>query len=152
MTLKRNMFLSNYVVNQYPVEKLKEIIFITLDIVETFLLELEEGFDYDSSSVASYGEKYGSSKYMESKIESLYIRNINDEKSMTDFLNTYYKAYNSLNDEEKNIFDATFIDRLTDTEIIDKYKTYSKLITSVRRSAIVRFSIKAGLDKFINIV
>lgn len=150
MTKRRTTFLSDYVVNQYPIEKLKEIIFITLDIVETFLLILEDGFDYNSSSIVSYGEKYGSNRYKGSKIESLYIKNIESEETMTNFLKCYYDAYNSLNKEEQKIFNATFIDRFTDLEIIDKYKTHSAYVRTIRKSAIVRFSLKAGLNKFVN--
>ena len=62
MQKKRNIFLSDYIVNQYPVTDYKTIIFITLDIVENFLLCLEKGFDYNSSTIASYSEKYASFK------------------------------------------------------------------------------------------
>lgn len=71
---------------------------------------------------------------------------------MKEFLKTFYNAYNSLNTEEKIIFDSTFIYCLTDLEIIDKYKTHSKRIRTVRKSAIVRFCLKAGLDKFIDVI
>ena len=54
--------------------------------------------------------------------------------------------------DEKDIFDATFVDRLTDQEIIGKYKTYSKHITQVRKSAIIKFCLKSGLDKFVDLI
>ena len=54
--------------------------------------------------------------------------------------------------DEKDIFDATFVDRLTDQEIIGKYKTYSKHITQVRKSAIIKFCLKSGLDKFVDVI
>lgn len=152
MKKRRTIFLSDCVANQYPIEKFKDLIFATLDIVENFLIVLENGFDYNSSSIASYSEKYGSSqKSNNSKIETMLINNMRTEDKMTQFLESYFKAYQSLNEEEKNIFDATFIDRLTDLEIIDKYKTYSKQIRTARKSAIVRFCLKAGLDKFVDL-
>ena len=153
MRKRRTEFLSDYVASQYPVEKYKELIIITLDIVDNFLLALEEGFDYNSTSIARYSEKYGSSQInISSKIESIYIQSLNKEEDMLRFLHSYFTAYKSLNQEEKDIFDATFIDRLTDLEIMDDYKMHSKLIRTVRKSAIIRFCLRAGLDKFVDLI
>lgn len=153
MKKRRSIFLSDYIVEQYPIEDYKEIIFITLDIVENFLLVLERGFSYDSTSIASYGEKYGSSQRNNiSKIESIYIKNLQTQEAMENFLETYFDAYNSLNQEEKDIFDSTFIDGLSDLEIIAKYNTHSKHIRMVRKSAIIRFTLRAGLDKFVHLI
>ena len=151
MKKRRTMYLTDFIANQYPIEKFKEIIFVTLDIVENFLLTLESGFDYNSVSIASYGEKYGSSqRNTHSKVESICIKNMQTQEKMTEFLESYFDAYRSLNQDEKNIFDATFIDKLTDLEIIEKYNTHSKQIRTVRKSAIVRFCLRAGLDKFVD--
>lgn len=153
MRKRRTDFLTDYVANQYPIEDFKELIFITLDIVENFLLTLENGFNYNSTSISAYGEKYGSSqRNTNSKIESIIIKNMNDEQKMSQFLNSYFTAYSTLNKEEKNIFDATFVDKLTDQDIIYKYRTYSKYITKVRKSAIVKFCLRSGLDKFVNLI
>lgn len=153
MRKRRTEFLNEYVANQYPIEKFKELIFITLDIVENFLLTLENGYNYNSTSIASYEEKYGSSqRNTNSKIESIIIKNMRDEEKMSQFLNCYFTAYNTLNKEEKDIFDATFVDRLTDQEIIDKYKTYSKHITQVKKSAVIKFCLRSGLDKFVDVI
>lgn len=153
MRKRRTEFLNEYVANQYPIEKFKELIFITLDIVENFLLTLENGYNYNSTSIASYEEKYGSSqRNTDSKIESIIIKNMRDEEKMSQFLNCYFIAYNTLNKDEKDIFDATFIDRLTDQEIIDKYKTYSKHITQVKKSAVIKFCLRSGLDKFVDVI
>ena len=153
MRKRRTEFLNEYVANQYPIEKFKELIFITLDIVENFLLTLENGYNYNSTSIASYEEKYGSSqRNTNSKIESIIIKNMRDEERMSQFLNCYFIAYNTLNEDEKDIFDATFIDRLTDQEIIDKYKTYSKHITQAKKSAVIKFCLRSGLDKFVDVI
>ena len=153
MRKRRTEFLNEYVANQYPIEKFKELIFITLDIVENFLLTLENGYNYNSTSIESYEEKYGSSqRNTNSKIESIIIKNMRDEEKMSQFLNCYFIAYNTLNKDEKDIFDATFIDRLTDQEIIDKYKTYSKHITQVKKRAVIKFCLRSGLDKFVDVI
>lgn len=96
MRKRRTDFLNDYVANQYPIEKFKELIFITLDIVENFLLTLECGYNYNSSSIVSYGEKYGSSqRNTNSKIESIIIKNMKDEEKMSNFLNCYFSAYST---------------------------------------------------------
>ena len=80
------------------------------------------------------------------------IKNIDSTIKMQEFLNSYYNAYEALNEEEKLIFNASFIDRLTDLEIMDKYKTHSRYISMVRKSAIIRFCLKSGLDKFVDVI
>lgn len=149
---KRTLFLTDYIANQYPIDKFKDIILITLDIVENFLLTLERGFDYNSITINTFEEKYSSTYSSSSKIESIYIKNLKNHDSMINFLECFYNAYKSLNTDEKVIFDATFIDKLTDLEIIEKYNTYSNYINIVRKSAIVRFCLKAGLDRFVDVI
>lgn len=150
---RRNDFMGEFIVNQYPVAKFKLLIIDALDIAENFQLILDSGFDYDSTTIASYGEKYGLSKYnTNSKIESMCIKYFDDEIKMKTFLAIFWNAYDLLNQEEKNIFDATFVNKLTDVEIIDKYKTHPKHIAEVRKSAIVRFCLRTGLDKFVYLV
>ena len=152
--MKKNaIFLKEDVTTQYPLGKFSKLIELSIDIVENFLLTLEEGFNYDSTIVASYSVKYTSGQFnTSSKVESLFMRNINDEEVMKKFLYSYYSAYNYLNSEEKKIFDATFVDHLSDAQIMIKYNSYYDKITLVRRSAIVRFCLKSGLSKFVDLV
>lgn len=42
--------MNQSLVKQYPLNDLKDVIYISTDIVEIFLIELEEGFNYDSTS------------------------------------------------------------------------------------------------------
>ena len=152
--MKKNViFLKEEVVMRHPLNKYTTLIELSVDIVEDFLLTLEEGFNYDSTTVASYGAKYTSNKYnTSSRVENLFIKNVNDEDAMKKFLYSYYSAYNYLNQEEKQIFDATFIDHISDSEIMIKYDSYYNKITLVRRSAIVRFCLKSGLNRFVDFI
>lgn len=150
---KQERFMHKCVTDEYPIEKFKKLIEISIDIAEAFIMTLEDGFDYDSSSIASYGEKYGSSQHSTvSKIESILISQMLRKEQMENFLNSYFGAYNYLNSEEKKIFNATFIDRMTDVKIIIEYDTYSDYIQLVRNSAIVKFCLRSGLNKFIDLV
>ena len=42
--------MNQSLVKQYSLNDLKDVIYISTDIVEIFLIELEEGFNYDSTS------------------------------------------------------------------------------------------------------
>lgn len=153
MKKRRSNFLSEFVANQYPIDKFRLLIIDALDLADNFQLILDSGFNYDSSSISSYGDKYGLSKYNKnSKVESLYIKYFDDEEKMKNFLAIFWNAYDLLNEEEKEIFDATFINKMTDIEIADIYKTHTHRIILVRRSAIVRFCLRTGLDKFVYLV
>lgn len=48
----KKTILNEYITNQYPIEKYKKLITLSLDIVENFLLKLESGFDYNSIPVS----------------------------------------------------------------------------------------------------
>ncbi len=150
---KKSDFLSEYVTNQYPIDKFKKLIFISIDIVQAFLIALEEGYDYSLSSISLYTEKYGSSvRNNNSKVESILIKNMSSEEDMKKFLSCYFRAYMLLNDEERLMFDVTFIEKLTDMQIIIKYDTYPDHIQLVRKNTIVKFCLKSGLDKFVNVI
>lgn len=152
MRKTRTNFLSEFITKQYPIEKYKELIIITLDIVENFLLILEDGFNYNSVSISKYETKYNSKNTSNSKIESILINNYKSTEQMERFLNSYYSAYRTLNSEEKEIFDSTFFEKISDLEIIEKYKTNSKHISVVRKSSIIRFCLKMGLDKYEDLI
>ena len=151
--IKKTPFISDFVANQYPIEKFRKLICLTIDIVENYLLSLEEGFDYNSSTISSYEPKYSAYiSFGNSKIDSMLISNMLEEEQRFKFLGIYYNAYETLNDDEKAIFNATFIDGLNDYEIIKKYNTYSRRIIYIRKSAIIKFCLRSGLDKFTDIV
>ena len=153
MKMKKSKYMNQSLVKQYPLNDLKDVIYISTDIVEIFLIELEEGFNYDSTSICSYEKKYSTSiSGKSSKIESLLIKNMSTEDAMRKFLNRYYSALASLNNFEKIIFVASFVEGLTDLQIIEEYNTNSKEIRRARDSAVVKFSIKSGLYKFIDVV
>lgn len=45
MKTKKSKFMNQSLVKQYPLNDLKDVIYISTDIVEIFLIELEEGFN-----------------------------------------------------------------------------------------------------------
>lgn len=150
MRRRRTDYLSDFVANQYPIETLKVIIFATLDIVENFILTLGEENYLSSSSISNYEERLGSfQKSTSSKVESICIRQISTEPKMKEFIKKYGLALKSLNDDERAVFVYTFIKRMDNLSILSKLRMHSEQLKMIRKSAIVRFSIKLGLDKFI---
>lgn len=153
MKTNKSKYMNPVLAKQYPLKILKDIIYISTEIVENFLIELEEGFNYDSASICLYEEKYYSKgQNSGSKIDSLLIKNMQTELAMKKFLNSYYSALESLNEFEKKIFKASFIDGLTDLQIIEEFNTNSKEIIRARNSAVVKFCIKSGLIKFVGLI
>ena len=110
---KKAIYLSEDITTQYPLAKFTKLIELSVDLVENFLIMLEDGFDYDSTTLASYSLKYTSNIInTSSKVESLYLKNIKQKEDIEKFLYSYYSAYNFLNIEEQNMFNATFIGKI----------------------------------------
>ncbi len=150
MRKRRSDYLSDFVANQYPIETLKTIIFAVLDIVENFIIELGEENHINTISTCRYDEVVGSSpRNTSSKIESICIRQMKTEPLMKEFIRKYGDALNSLNREEKQVFIYTFIKKENNITILSDLKMHSVQLNAIRKSAIVRFSIKMGLEKFI---
>ena len=74
---KSSVFLKDKITKQYPLSKFTKLIELSIDMVENFLITLEEGFNYDSTTLASYEIKYTSNyANTSSKVETLFIKNI----------------------------------------------------------------------------
>ena len=150
---RKAVFLSDAVARQYPVDKYRKLIFICVDIARNFLITLEDGFDYNSTSIASYGEKYGSSqKSTKSRVESILIKNMESQEQMEDFLNAFFIAYNNLNDDEKEVFNLTYFSRLSEEDVMKELLVNSNYVVRARKSATIKFCLKSGLNKFINVI
>lgn len=150
---RKIVFLNNDVIKQYPNKKYMKLVSICVDIAINFLITLEDGFDYNSTSIASYGEKYGSSqRNTSSRVESILIKNMESKEKMKDFLDAFFNTYNNLNSEEQIIFNAVYFEHLTEEEITREYHVNSNYVVQARRSATIKFCLKSGLDRFINLV
>ena len=152
MRARKSEYLDEFVVNQYPIEILKKIIFATLDIVDNFIITLGEESYLDSSSISNYEERLGSfNSNPSSKIESIYINQLSTDSKMKEFILKYGNALNSLNSGEREVFVAAFIKGEDNISIQDELKICPIQLNIIKKSAIVRFSLKLGLDKFINL-
>ena len=140
MRIKRSLYMSEKISRQYPIEKFKGLIINVIEIVDK----------YDSSSTARYDECVGSHQFStSSKIESMLIRMYSEEDKKRQFIDKYFKALESLEKLERKVIIYTFIDCLEYDEICEKLGLCSQTVSKIKKSAIVRFSIKLGLDKFV---
>lgn len=150
MRIKRSLYMSEKISRQYPIEKFKGLIINVIEIVENFIIELGDEDKYDSSSTAKYDECIGTHQFStSSKIESMLIRMYSEEDKKRQFIDKYFKALESLEKLERKVIIYTFIDCLEYDEICEKLGLCSQTVSKIKKSAIVRFSIKLGLDKFV---
>ena len=150
MRIKRSLYMSEKISRQYPIEKFKGLIINVIEIVENFIIELGDEDKYDSSSTARYDECVGTHQFStSSKIESMLIRMYSEEDKKRQFIDKYFKALESLEKLERKVIIYTFIDCLEYDEICEKLGLCSQTVSKIKKSAIVRFSIKLGLDKFV---
>lgn len=150
MSKKRTDFLSGFVVEQYPIDILKQIINSVVDIVDNFIIELGEDEYLSLSSTSRYDERVGSSqRNTTSKIETMCIKKMKTEEKMKEFIYKYGQALNFLNREERQVFIHLFIKKSDTLTIYDDMKIGSNQYNVIKKSAIVRFSIKMGLEKFV---
>lgn len=150
MRIKRSLYMSEKISRQYPIEKFKGLIINVIEIVENFIIELGDEDKYDSSSTAKYDECIGTHQFStSSKIESMLIRMYSEEDKKRQFIDKYFKALESLEKLERKVIIYTFIDCLEYDEVCEKLGLCSQTVSKIKKSAIVRFSIKLGLDKFV---
>ena len=150
MSKKRTDFLSGFVVEQYPIDILKQIINSVVDIVDNFIIELGEDEYLSLSSTSRYDKRVGSSqRNTTSKIETMCIKKMKSEEKMKEFIYKYGQALNFLNREERQVFIHLFIKKSDTLTIYDDMKIGSNQYNVIKKSAIVRFSIKMGLEKFV---
>ena len=150
MRIKRSPYLSEEVSKQYPIEKFKGLIINVIDIVENFILELGDENKYNSSSTAKYEECIGSHQFSTtSKIESMLIRMYDEEDKKRQFIDKYFKALESLEKTERKVIIYTFINCIEFEVICEKIECSPQTLSKIKKSAIVRFALKLGLDKFV---
>ncbi len=150
MRVKRSPYLSEEVSKQYPIEKFKGLIINVIDIVENFIIELGDENKYNSSSTARYEECVGSHQFSTtSKIESMLIKIYDQEPKKRQFIDKYFKALESLDKTERRVIIYTFINCISYEEMCEKLELSTQTVNKIKKSAIVRFALKLGLDRFV---
>lgn len=148
MKKRRSEFMCDFVVNQFPIDKFKEMIFAYLDLIESFESILSDD-NYYIRITPKYELKLGATRMpTSSKIESFIINKYDNKDKMEDCILKFPVAFNNLNKEEQRVFVETFIHNKKDVEINEQLGLHSVLLNTIRKSAIVRFSLVLGFDKY----
>ncbi len=150
--MKSERVLSDFIVNQFDVKKLEEIIKAFLELVETASLILDEK-DYYIRITPTYEVELAgssSSRNVSSKIETFMIYEYDSKDKLRDLIEKYPNALNKLSKEEKELFVRCFINKEKKTFIQDSMILHQYQYDRLKKSTIVKFCIILGLDKYIN--
>ena len=150
--MRRKEFYSEYTIRQYDINKLKEVIKVFLEMIESFQSIIDED-SYYIKITSSYEIKVGGiQKPTSSKVEHFVINKYDTIDKQKQLLLKYKNALNRLNEMERTVFINTFIYETSTEELCDKLITYKDKIVLARKSGIVRFCQILGLDKFTNLI
>lgn len=151
MRVRTNEYLSEFITNQFDIAKFRLLINTYLEIIYTFDAMLND--EYYKIKFTSDGDiKIGGNKRPNNKqMESMLLRDFTTKEKMQEVLLQYKLAFNHLNDLEREIFKLTFIEKAKDLDVCDELCIYQKKLIQVRNSAMVRFCLYLGLDRFIDL-
>lgn len=148
--MHQNQFLSDYIIKQFDVKKFKKMIIAFLSIVDNFQHIIDKD-EYYIKYTANYEVRVGGSKKpTSSKVESFIIKKYDTEDKKEQLLLKYKNAFNCLNPIERKVFVATFLENKTNLDLCDELVTYDQKVNSIRKSAIVRFCLKLGFERFVD--
>ena len=146
----KNQFLSNYIIRQFDIKKFRKMIVAFLSIVDNFQHIIDKE-DYYIKYTSNYEIRLGGNKKpTNSKIESFIVKKYDTEEKKEQLLLKYKIAFNCLNDIERKVFIATFLDNKTNLDLCDELITYNKKISNIKNSAIVKFCLKLGFERFVD--
>lgn len=151
MRVRSNEYLSEFITGQFDLVKYRRMISAYLEIIATFQAMLDDEYfkiQFNDNGNIRIG---GSKKPNSNQMTSMLIKEYDTEEKMQEVLLQFKMAFNSLNDLEKDIFRLTFINQLRDIDICIELCIYQKKLIIIRNSAMIRFSLFLGLDKFVNL-
>lgn len=150
--MKSERILSDFIVNQFDVKKLEEIIKAFIELVETASLILDDNDYYIRITPTYEVELSGKSTChnVSSKIETFMIYEYDTKEKLRNLIEKYPNAVNTLSKQEQELFIRCFINKekksfIQETMILHQYQ-YDK----IKKSTIVKFCVILGLDKYVN--
>lgn len=148
--MNQKHFLSDFVIRQFDIKTFKEMIHAFISLIDNFqrIIDKEE---YYIKLTPNYEVRVGGNlKPTHSKVESFIFKKYDEEWKMEQLLLKFKVAFNSLNEAERKVFIATFVDKKTNLDLCEEIITYYDKITIIRKSAIVRFCLKLGFEKLVD--
>lgn len=150
----KEKLLSDFITSQYNIRKLEEVTKAFLELIDTVILILADD-SYNIKITPSYELKitgYSNVRNVSSKVESFIIHKYDSEEKLKDLVFKYSKSFNSMTKLERELFTKLFINKEKKTYIMQDMGLYQYQFDPIKKSAIVKFCLVLGLDKYINAI
>ena len=144
--------LTDFMIKQFDVKKLEEIVKAFLELVETATLILDDKDYYIRITPTYEVELVGKSSVRNtcSKIETFMIYEYDSKDKLRDLIVKYPSALEKLTKEEKELFIRCFMNKEKKTYIQEAMILHQYQYDRLKKSAIIKFCVFLGLDKYIN--
>ncbi len=149
----RECILSNYITEQYDVDKLEEVIKVFMDLIETAMLKLAND-DYYIKITPSYEMRFAGNQliFKTSKIDSFLVDRYDTDEKLQELLFKCSKSFNNMTKQEREFFTRKFIKQERKFNLINDMSLHQYQYDQLRKSSIVKFCLVLGLDKFVNVI
>ena len=150
--MKENL-LSNFITNQYNIGKLEEVIRAFLNLTETAIIILSNE-DYNIKITSSYEMKLSSrTKFSTtSRVESFLISKYDSDDKLKELLYKYSKAFNTMTKPERELFSKYIIKGEKKSIVMRDMGIYQYQFDPIKKSAVVKFCLVLGLDKYTEVI
>lgn len=149
----KERILSDFIINQYDIEKMEELTIAFINLVETALIKLTDD-DYDIKITPSYEMKVIGNPIISSssKIESFLISKYDNDDKLKELLYKYSKSFNNMTITEREIITKVYIKDEKKTNVMLDMNLHQYQFDSIRKSAIVKFCLVLGIDKYVEVI
>lgn len=149
----KERILSDFIINQYDIEKMEELTIAFINLVETALIKLTDD-DYDIKITPSYEMKVIGNPIISSssKIESFLISKYDNDDKLKELLYKYSKSFNNMTIAEREIITKVYIKDEKKTNVMLDMNLHQYQFDSIRKSAIVKFCLVLGIDKYVEVI
>ena len=149
----RDVLLSNFITEQYNIGKLEELIIAFFQLIDTVELKLADE-DYYIKITQKYEMRFTGSPIVinSSKVESFLIEKYDTEEKLKELLFKCSKSFNCMSKQEREFFSKIYIKLEKKSTVIDEMSLHQYQYEQLKRSAIVKFCLVLGLDKFVEVI
>lgn len=150
--MKDGIILSDFMVKQFDVKKLEEIIEAFLELIEMATLILNDK-DYYIKITPNYEivlSGKSTVRNVSSKIESFMIYKYDTQDKLKELILKYPNAVHMLSKEEQKIFVKCFINKEKKSFIQDEMLLHQYQYDKLKKSTVIKFCLILGLDKYVD--
>lgn len=149
----KEKILSEFITNQYNIGKLENVIKIFLNLTDTAILILANE-DYSIKITPSYEMKLTGNPQVSvsSRIESFLIGKYNTDDKLKELLYKYLKSFNNMTKIEREVFTKIFIKQEKKSSVMLDLHLYQYQFDPIKKSAVVKFCLVLGLDKYTEVI